>query len=454
VAALPAAAQGPAANSFFQRQSFLDEATRKKLDADVPVEQKVLLEYGGYFIPQWQQYDDVRRQSNYRQLDLRLWGQLVFDDVHRVYARLQMTHTNFAPGDSPFSWNQDLEGPNLDQGFYELRLSRALQKYWGVDPQGTDIRLTLGRQFVEFGNGLALSQTLDGGTIDIETGRWKLRGLLANTNRHSLNIDHSTVVDGHQDRLFVGFQVDYLGLSGHQPFFYFFSQEDHTDEEPVSMIQEFQYDTRYLGFGSTGEIVQNLRYSTEAVFEFGHGYDTGAGPRNDVRAFAFDQLVEYFLMPESKHQPVLSAEYAVATGDRDRQVATDTLGGNAANNDNAFLGFGYFNTGYAFAPTFTNLHIVRLGARAKPLPGVDCFKDLEVGVDFFSFMKQKINGPISDFRANVNSRELGNEVDIYANWKICSDLSAMVRYGRFWTGEAYADGEKRDYIYAGLIYSF
>lgn len=449
-----ASAQGPAADSFFRRQSFLDENTRKKLDADIPVEQKVLLEYGGYFIPQWQQYDDIRKQSNFRQFDLRLWGQVVVDDVHRIYARLQMTHTNFAPHDSPFSWNQDLEGPNLDQGFYELQLSRALQKYYGWDPAGTEVRVTLGRQFVEFGTGMALSRTLDGGLLEIETGQWKVRGLLANTNRSGNNIDRSVPVEGHQDRLFSGFQIDYLGLSGHQPFFYFFNQEDHTDERPVPVAQEFQYDSRYIGFGSTGEIIQDLRYATEAVFETGHGYDRLAGPRNTIRAFAFDQLFEYFLFAESPHKPVLSAEYALATGDDDRLVATDTTGGNLGGNDNSFLGFGYLNTGYAFAPEFTNLQFVRLGARMKPLPGIECFKELELGADYYNYMKQKIGGPISDFRADRNSRELGNEVDIYVNWKIFSDLSAMVRYARFWTGEAYGDGEKRDFMYAGLVFSF
>ena len=82
------------------------------------------------------------------------------------------------------------------------------------------------------------------------------------------------------------------------------------------------------------------------------------------------------------------------------------------------------------------------------------FRDLEVGVDFYSFWKQKKSGPVSDFRANVATRELGHEVDIYANWRLLSDLSVMLRYGRFWTGDGLSDGEKRDFMYAGLVYSF
>jgi alginate export protein len=446
-----ASAQTPRANKFFRRQQFLDETTRQRLDADIPVDQPVLFEFGGYIIPQWQQYDDVRKQSNYRQIDLRLWGQLVVDDVHRLYARVRLVHTNFGPNDSPFSWNQDFEGPNLDQGFYELQLTRALQKYCSLDLPA-DVRVTLGRQFVEFGHGLALSMVVDGGTVDVETGDWHFRGLFANTIRSDSNIDRSLPVEGEMDRVFAGFQIEYLGLSGHQPFVYFLYQRDHTDEKPIPVAQEFDYNSKYLGFGSSGEVVQNLRYLTEAVFEWGHGNNGGAGRENRIKAFAFDQTFEYFF--DTPNQPVISVEYALATGDDDRVIATDTVGGNMRGNDNAFLGFGYLNTGYAFAPEFTNLQMLRIGGRMKPLPKMECFRDLEIGVDFYSFWKQKKGGPVSDFRANVGARDLGHEVDLYANWRIFSDLSLMVRYARFWTGDAFANGEKRDYMYAGLIYSF
>jgi hypothetical protein len=446
-----ARAQTPQADRFFRRQEFVNEETRRRLDAHIPTEQQILLTYGGYFIPQWQQYDDVDDQSNVRQLDLRLWGQVVVDDVHRIYARVKLIHTNFGPGDSPFGWNSDLEGPNLDQGFYELQLSEAVRRWCGAQ-WPADVRVTLGRQFVEFGRGLALSTILDGGTVDIETAQWRLRALLANTIHSDSNIDRSLQVEDHMDRLFGGVELSFLGLDSHRPYVYFVTQRDHTDEDPVNVAQEFDYDSTYIGLGSDGELLQNLRYATEAVFEFGRGYNRAAGPRNDIRAFAFDQLFEYFL--EGPHEPVLSAEYALASGDEDRLAATATAGGNADSTDNAFLGFGYLNTGFAFAQEFTNLQFLRLGGSFKPLPDCRELKELEIGVDYFTFWRQKKDGPISDFRANTSSRDLGHEVDIYANWRILSDLSVIVRYARFWTGDAFDDGEKRDYMYAGMVYSF
>lgn len=449
--ASPLAAQSPQANQFFQREQFLREDTRRQLDAGIPKEQKAIVTWGGYVIPQWQQYDDVRKQSNFRQIDLRLWGSAVIDDVHHIYARMKLIHTNFGPGDSPFGWNQDLEGPNLDQGFYELRLSKALKKYWGMELP-FDSRMTIGRQFVEFGNGLSLSTILDGGTFAIETGQWRATGLFATTVRSDENIDHSPIVADHMDRTFGGLQVDFLGLSGHQPFAYFIVQHDSTEEEPEDYRQEYDYDSNYFGFGSNGEVVQNLRYATEVVFETGSSQKQNNLGGSPIAAFAFDQLFEYYF--PVKHDPVFGVEYAVATGDDDRTSATDTVAGNLSGRDNAFRSFGYINTGYSSAYEFTNLQFLRTGIRFKPFPECEALRRLEVGSDLFWYWKQKVGGPVSDFRADVNSHELGTEVDVYANYRIFSDLSVMVRYGRFWTGEAYNDDEIRDYLYAGLLYSF
>ncbi len=449
--ASPLAAQSPQANQFFQREQFLREDTRRQLDANMPKEQKTLATWGGYIIPQWQQYDDVRKQSNFRQIDLRLWGNVVVDEVHQFYARMKLIHTNFGPGDSPFGWNQDLEGPNLDQGFYEVRLSKALKKYWGVDLP-VDSRVTVGRQFVEFGNGLSLSTILDGGTFAVETGQWRATGLFATTVRSDENIDHSPLVADHMDRTFGGMQIDYLGLSGHQPFAYFLVQHDSTEEQPEDYRQEYDYDSNYFGFGSNGEVVQNVRYATEIVFQTGTSQRQNNLGKSPIAAFAFDQLFEYYV--PVKHDPVLGVEYAVATGDADRTHATDTVAGNRSGRDNAFRSFGYINTGYSSAYEFTNLQFLRTGFRFKPMPDCPALAKLEIGSDLFWYWKQQIDGPVSDFRADGRGRELGTEVDVYANYRIFSDLAVMVRYGRFWTGEAYRDDEKRDYLYAGLIYSF
>ncbi len=442
----------PQQQSFFNRQQFIEEEIRQRLETDTPDRQRARLTYGGYIIPQWQQYEGPRGEDNLRQVDLRLWFDLNFDQVHRVYARTRLAYTNFGPGDSPFGWNEDWEGPNLDRGFYELRLSEALrQAEWADWPLEVDF--TVGRQFVEFGNGIGLSQVLDGATIRLNTADWRLTGLIAQTIRSRNNIDPSPPVGGHMDRVFGGLQVEYLGLSRHQLFGYWVTQRDHTSESPNDPNQQYDYDSHYFGMGSRGDVIQNLRYATELVFQTGYSYYAGSTMQKaPIRAMAFDQIFEYYF--QHPNDPVLGVEYAVATGDDDRLSATSTALGNTSGNDNAFNGFGYLNTGYSFAPRFSNLQMLRLGGRFKPLPKVDCFRQLEIGSDFFWYWKQQKDGPMSDFRAGRNAHELGTEWDIYANWRVTSDLAVIMRYGRFWTGDAFANDEKRDFVYAGLIYSF
>lgn len=451
LAAAPASAQGQSRQQFFQRRDFIDQRVRERLDADIPDQQLVFVEGGGYFIPQWHEYDDVGEKSNYRFLDLRLWGQVVVDDVHRVYARMRLSYTDFGAGDSPFGWEEDVAGPNLDQAFYELQLSRAVEKYCGaVWP--VDVRLTLGRQFIEFGQGISLSQILDGGVIDVESGQWRTRLMMANSITTQDNIDRSPQVADYMDRQFYGFQFDLLTMTDHQPYLYAFYQNDSTRERPAEVPQDYEYNSGYIGLGSTGELVQNLRYGTEAIFEFGQSQKPLPGGRSNIRAFAFDQIFEYFF--PGPHEPVASVEYILATGDQDRQFATDTLGGNMFGPDHAFLGFGYVNTGYAFAPVLTNLHVIRLGGRFKPLPMVECLKELELGLDFFGYWKHEKDAPISDPQADRAHHDLGHEIDLYANWRVFSDLSIFLRYARFWTDDAFTIDEKRDYAFAGMLISF
>ena len=287
----------------------------------------------------------------------------------------------------------------------------------------------------------------------LDSPQWRLTALFAQTVRSHNNIDPSPAVAGRMDRVFGGLQAEYLGLSRHQLFAYWFSQRDRTDERPRDPAQDYEYDSNYFGMGARGDIIANLRYGTELVFETGHSHNAGfVGGTAPIRAMAFNQIFEYYF--PHPNDPVLSAEYAVATGDDDRLAATASVFGNTSGNDNAFIGFGYLNTGYSFAPVFSNLQFLRLGGRIKPLPQYECFRQLEVGSDFFWFWKQQKDGPMSDVRASRAAHEIGNEWDVYMNWRIFSDLAVTLRYGRFWTGDAFTSSEKRDFVYAGFIYSF
>ncbi|HUW56600.1 MAG TPA: hypothetical protein VMZ92_08185, partial [Planctomycetota bacterium] len=73
---------------------------------------------------------------------------------------------------------------------------------------------------------------------------------------------------------------------------------------------------------------------------------------------------------------------------------------------------------------------------------------------YYWFDKDKGTGGVSDFRANLPNTDLGEELDLYANWRITSDLLFTVRWGLFWPGRAYTDRNDRQYVLGSVTYSF
>ena len=92
----------------------------------------------------------------------------------------------------------------------------------------------------------------------------------------------------------------------------------------------------------------------------------------------------------------------------------------------------------------SNLHIYVLGASFFPLESVRMFNELEVGTKAFIYNKST-SGPISDTSADATSRWVGWEWDIYADWRITSDLAWTIRYGFFQPGSAFSDRQCRQF---------
>ena len=93
-------------------------------------------------------------------------------------------------------------------------------------------------------------------------------------------------------------------------------------------FQNFGYDSFYLGFGSKGEIVHNLNYWAEGVYESGHDFgDRGFAHRDYIEAFGWDFGIEkLFDLPL---RPRLAGEYMFASGDAGRLFSpTNAAGGN------------------------------------------------------------------------------------------------------------------------------
>ena len=453
---LAAAAQAaqPRPEAVFQRDLFLERDIRDRLQRAVPAEQKALVEWGAFYMPSYTFYDDIDGgQAHVTTQDLRLWTQMQFDGVHRVFARMKMNYIDYAAGDAHGFRQHDLKGPNLEIGYYELNLSAAAEKYWG---QKWPVRVIGrgGRQYIEVGRGIALGAILDAGLFEIETKDFSFKGFAGRSIESEDNIDRSVPGFSRSRRTVYGGELRYLGLDRHQPYTFFVIQRDWSEEKPNDPVQDYRYDSQYYGVGSRGSLATDLRYELESLWEFGRSVADGQQDDDEaIRAYAFNAEVDFYVPRPLK--PVLAWEYGYASGDGDRQQATTALLGNTAGtHDDAFQGFGYINSGLALGARFTNLQFLRLGVRLTPYEKKTAAGRIDVGADYYFLFKSDHDGPISDIRATDTSSDVGQEIDLYIEWRILSDLSWTLRYGRFYPGQAYPDREPRDFLFTGLNFSF
>jgi hypothetical protein len=79
---------------------------------------------------------------------------------------------------------------------------------------------------------------------------------------------------------------------------------------------------------------------------------------------------------------------------------------------------------------------------------------VDVGLNYYFLFKARPGAPISDPSAIVDSNDLGQESDVFCEWRILSDVSLSVHYGRFYPGDAYLESKPRDFFFTALTISF
>ncbi|MCK4600839.1 MAG: alginate export family protein, partial [Phycisphaerae bacterium] len=415
------------------------EHLRVQLDEQVPSAREVGFDAGGWFSFAFFNYDDPvdTKKRTLRQFQLRAWANLNIRGEHQFYFRGLVGWDDWNKGDNPLARGDEDTDPEVERAWYQLDLGQILRNRTGKAP-AIGLKVKAGRAYAEIGTALALSMPLDMVQFNVTAGEWELMALLGKSLTNSRNIDDSEPVTTHQERCFWGIELAYTGFDQHRPFVYYLQNDDHTAAKPEVPAQSFEYSSRYLGVGSTGSLIlPDLRYQTELVWEWGKTYsnDVVYG-RDKICAMAYDLLLEYLF--QTRLHPKVSVEYLFATGDSDRQTsATATVGGNTqGTRDNAFNAFGFRDTGLAFAPRVSNLHIYTVGASFFPLEEHELFRKMELGTKAFFYHKASGDGPISDTTATNNAQWVGWEWDIFCDWRITSDLTWTIRYGAFQPGGA------------------
>lgn len=450
------------------RQQRMDKEVEHVLEARRELSQHLLWDWGGSERFTFLTYDDIdnARQSDKRRTqrsnNFNLWGLLNLGDIHSFYVRLKGEQIDWNQGDkyrsteNQFHWNLE-EG--FDRGTYTLNIEKALKEYFNYE-MPVQIKLTAGRFRSSLGNQLAYSKKGNGVQLEGKS-KWIDLKLFAFRNLiDEENIDFTTPGFRSSKRYFYGAEVKYNGFKKHMPYLFVLIQEDHSGENIEDPDQDYEYDSKYYGVGSRGLIIKNLYYKIEGILETGRSFPEasaarGFSPDNErIEAWAFDTTLTYKY--DMITQPTFSAEYAFGTGDPDRtgRVTAATGGGNEEGSaDRNFLPFGYIDTGLSLAPRISNLRMARFGFEFTPSEYVGG-RNLTMGVNYFLFRKDAKKGAISDTRADRQIRNIGKEFDVNIAWKILSDLSASVNYGRFYPGNAYSDKDAKDYVTASIMFQF
>jgi hypothetical protein len=457
--AVPVAAQPIASrrepDSFVNQQRAVEERLERQFDAQFGESTRAVFDWGGWYSLNLFLFDDgVESSRTLRRHDLRLWSRVNVDNrAHELYVRTRLSLLDFNSGDAYDGNDDDVEGPNLERGYYRFDLARAMRAGAQRDLD-YNVVVTAGRDLVEFGTGLALATPLDHVSVRGSYRAFDLNLLVGKTVGSSEDFDLSRPAD-RMRRHFYGAQLTYHGFERHEPFLFALRQHDQNHEPVFPLFQRFDYDSWYIGLGSNGELARYLRYSVEGVYEGGRNYGHRQPlDRHEIDAWALLAELEY-LFP-GPHQGRMSIEYLFGSGDPDRPLSpTDTIGNNIDDSrDTAFIGFGYRDTGLSFAPRYGNLHMWRAGASYYPFPDHARFDDFEVGTDWYLYHKHHRVAAVSDPTATRPAGYLGWEMDYYANWKVTSDMAWTARLGVFFPGRAFDDRSARAFFLVGMTWSF
>jgi hypothetical protein len=473
-------AQPPETSTFLYQQRILEEQLRPLIEPELrspAAEDRFQYDYGGVLrsLGLWFEDDgpkglgaeEFQGSRAVFDWDFRPWLSASLDGVHFAFIRGQFDFLQYHSGDS-YTRNSDWRGPFVDVGFYRLDVDEAARRYWCEEVEHWSTDVTVGRQFLYVGRGVAFALITDAVSVDWSCGDWAGLVFGSQSVRHYDNIDRSVPGFRRNDREFFGAQLEYEAFDHHKPYGYVVVQRDRSDESPADPFQEYDYDTEHWGIGIRGEAlfgaaecavgVRNLGYFAEFAIQQGSSFGVGATQSQDpICAWAMDAGLIYYCGGRTK--PRVLVEYARASGDAGRRSPQNTAAGNlAGTTDHGFLGFGFLNTGVSFAPHFANLEFVRLAAACRPFE--ECCEwrtsDMEVGSSFFVYWRPEEDAGVSDIRADLpGDHLLGTEWDLFVNWRVSSDVYVLLNYGILWPHEDSFSVEKsRQFLALNLTWLF
>lgn len=435
-------------------------------------EERTYFDAGGYDSLTFLNLNDSDTNSRLLlQNDLVVFARAAIDGGHNFFVRTRFRYREFSPGDSFDDRGDGWTEPFLDRYWYELDTA-SLDAVEGRPARDWGLNMRVGRQFVDWGAGLVLSETLLAVRPTLTFGRAAIEALAGVTpgDESIVDFDASRAeYNSDTQRGYYGLKLSGRSQDDTEIYGYLLRMQDYnTDTRSrvpnVTQPVDFDYSAWYFGIGASGSLSADTLLLGELVYEGGDSRSDpllaadGSQTREQVRAFAARAQIIHLL--RDTRDTRLSAELLLASGDSDRRSTTDTVGGNApGTDDTAFNSLGFANTGLAFSPSLSNLWSSRVGVSTFPFRSAEgggtgdwSLEQFQLGADFFVFNKFNRLGPVDE--PTDDTMYLGSEFDLSANYRVTSDLAIGLRWGIFFPGSALEDDKERNFILASITLSF
>jgi hypothetical protein len=127
------------------------------IDTGLTLWERTQFDYGGSLAFSYLSLNQAGGNSvSLLQPEADVYGRLNIDGVHGFFVLAQMTFHEFSPGDSFDGRGDRWIEPFLTRYWYEFDLRRAMDVYQHTDTD-SNLNIRAGRQFIDWGGGLALS---------------------------------------------------------------------------------------------------------------------------------------------------------------------------------------------------------------------------------------------------------------------------------------------------------
>ncbi|MCE9618812.1 MAG: alginate export family protein [Planctomycetes bacterium] len=469
------------ANNIQRQLDSEDAQYRQGYFRETPISERLLLDAGGTFRYAYNMIQNSQSQSQYLTTpDLRLFLRAELDGTFRFFGRLRflynMWDANGARDLRPDSVEQGWQDPIGEIYWAEFDMAGLARSQSGNVNEDFNLIVKGGRNYIIWGQGLVLSNYMYALKAEMTIGDLGLEGMAALTANGQDTVDWDTSRPGYDSdtaRLYSGLKIDWNGIPGHKPYLFGIWQTDNNGGQtnvlgtPAFPIPTtFDYNSGYVGGGSTGSIGPDLVYRTEVAWEFGSTLTdsldptspTLARPQFETPISAFAGLAGLTYLMRDQGDTRFDLSVLAGSGDPNRLDSATTFGGIApGNTDHSFNSLGYVNTGFTLAPDPANLLCPSAGLSTNLLPSVSWARDLRLGLTGYLFMKIDNQAPINILTRPGGSNLIGGEIDTTLDWRLTSDINFNIRYGIFMPNTTvFFDNQSaiRQFFYVGVTFAF